>query len=120
MKKLLSVLALSLLAVACSKPDPLHESMESMGDSFKAMRESNDLAQMQSDWDAFKEARSVAAAQTMGPEEQKDFEQGMQRLAKLSKAVDAAFASGDVEAVKASLQKLGKVRKKYHDKLKVD
>ncbi|MDO3386790.1 cytochrome b562 [Gilvimarinus sp. SDUM040013] len=120
MKKLMIVLLLPLLAVACSKHDPLHESMESMGDSFKAMRESDDLVEVQAQWQSFKEALDIAQAQTMGPEEQADFEHGMQELAELTQALDAALAAKDLAAAKASLKKLGEVRKEYHDKLKVD
>lgn len=81
MKTLFTVLAVSVLLVACAKPNPLHESMESMGEAFKAMRESSDLAEIKTQWTAFKEALAIAEAQTMGPEEQPDFEQGMKELA---------------------------------------
>lgn len=120
MKKLFTVLAVSLLLVACAKPDPLHDSMESMGDAFKAMREANDLAEIQTQWSAFKEALAVAEAQTMGPDEQPDFEQGMKELGELTQVVDAALASGQIDAVKEALKRMGEVRKEYHDKLNVD
>lgn len=120
MKKLMTLLALATLCVACAKHDPLHEAMESMGDSFKAMRETSDLTEFQSQWQSFKEAVAIAEAETMGPEEQADFEQGMDKLTQALPLVDAALAAGDLEAAKAVLKDMGAVRKEYHDKLKVD
>lgn len=113
-----SVLVIGM--AGCSKHDPLHDSMEEMGGSFKAMRESQDDETMLNEWQSFKDALATAKAQTVAAEDQPKFDEGIQKLEELSAQVDVALAAGDIADTKALFKKMGEVRKEYHDALGVD
>ncbi|UTF59334.1 cytochrome b562 [Gilvimarinus sp. DA14] len=120
MKNWLMVAALAVGVTACSKHDPLHDSMEDMGGAFKAIRESQTDEALLSEWQHFKDALAVAKAQTVAPEDQAKFDEGIQKLEQLSAQVDTALAAGDMAGAKALLKQMGEARKKYHDALGVD
>ncbi|WP_020210771.1 cytochrome b562 [Gilvimarinus chinensis] len=120
MKYWLMASALVVGLAGCSKHDPLHDSMEEMGGSFKAMRESQNDEAMLNEWQNFKTALATAKAQKVTAEDQPKFDEGMQKLEELSAQVDVALAAGDMAGAKALLKKMGPARKEYHDALGVD
>ncbi len=120
MKYWLSALAVVVALGGCSKHDPLHDSMEDMGGSFKAMRDAQSDEALQSQWASFKEALAVAEAQKVAPEDQAKFDEGMQKLQETVAQIDAALAAGDMAAAKQQFKALGETRKEYHDALGVD
>ncbi|MDO3383348.1 cytochrome b562 [Gilvimarinus algae] len=119
MKPFLAALLCALMLGACSKHDDLHESMETMGDAFKTMRESSDLDAVKTEWESFKAGVELAQMQQVAPEDQATFDKGMDELAERMAGVDAALAAGDLELAKQGMKRLGEVRKEYHDKLEV-
>lgn len=121
MKRLLLTIALpAVLIMGCSEHSELHESMETMGDSFKVMRKSDDLEAVKAEWVMFKEAQNVAQAQKVPPEDQAEFDSGMDEVSPLITKIDTALNAGDLAAAKSLFKQLGEVRKEYHDKLEVD
>lgn len=121
MKLLLLIIVLpAVLLMGCSKHDELHESMESMGESFKVMRKSDDIAEVKAEWVNFKQAQLVAQKQKVPAEDQSEFDNGMSEVSPLIDKIDAALNADDLAAAKGLFKQLGEVRKEYHDKLNVD
>lgn len=119
MNKLIPLALLTIALTGCSKHSELHDSMEDMGGAYKAMRDSDDLAQIKKEWDTFKASLDVAEAQMVKPEDQATFNEGIDELTAAVARVDAAIASGNMMKTKELLKGFGDIRKEYHDKLGV-
>ena len=120
MKKILIAVTMALVVSACSKHDPLHDSMESMGEAFKAMRKTDDLVTIKQQWLDFKKSANIAKVQQVKPEDQPAFDEGMNKLSDAITQIDRALEDNNLIAAKAAMKQLGEVRKKYHDKLGID
>lgn len=119
MKRLLPCIALFIALGGCSKSSELHDAMEEMKEPYKAMRETDDLNTIETQLAAFVQALAVAKVQSVKPEDQPIFEEGIKKLVELTEQAQAAVAAGNVEQAKSLLKKMGDVRKEYHDKLGV-
>ncbi len=119
MKYLLTAIAIAAALSACSRSSELHESMETMGGSFKAMRNANQGSDIQTHLAEFKAALSIAKAQPVRAEDQAEFDEGMQKLETELAALESALAEGDAEAAAQHMKALGGLRKEYHDALGV-
>lgn len=119
MKNYFLLFLVVVMFTGCSKSSVLHDSMEEMGDAYKAMRDSSNLETINKEFTDFKAALDMASQQTVKPEHQDTFNEGMDELKTLVKQVDAALAAGDVDKTKQILEKLGDVRKEHHEELGV-
>ena len=119
MKKFFPLVFVIAALVGCSRSTPLHDSMEGMGGSFKAMRKSDDIEVLKAQWAVFKTELNVAATQQVLPMYQTSFNEGMDKLKGLVVSVDAALAAGNLGEVKNLLQQLDETRKEFHKKLEV-
>lgn len=119
MNKIFSLLLTVMVFTGCSKPSVLHDSMEEMGDAYKTMRDSSSVDAISAQFTEFKAALDTASQQQVKPEHQETFDKGMDELATLAPQVDAALASGNLALAKQLLEKMGDVRKEYHDELGV-
>ena len=119
MKQLLPCLALALALSACTDHSPLHEAMEDMKGPFKTMRETDDAATIKTEFAAFKKGLEIAKVQKVKAEDQATFEEGMKELVALASQVEEALNAGNLQSAKELLQKMGGVRKEYHEKLGV-
>lgn len=117
--RLFLVLGLVVLA-GCSKPSPLHEAMEEMGSSFKVMREATNFETIKQEFPEFQAALEVASAQKVKPEHQATFDEGMDELEPLVAQLETALAADNALAAEQLLQKIGDVRKEYHEELEVE
>jgi len=119
MKYFSTLLLLSaVFFLGCSKNE-LHESMETMGGSFKIMKNSEDLEEIKRELTKFKAALEISKTQQVNPEHQDTFKKGMKDIENLLKYVEISLDSGDIKGTKTILEQLGKVQKKYHEKLGV-
>ncbi|MBX2857431.1 MAG: hypothetical protein KTR17_02110 [Cellvibrionaceae bacterium] len=119
MKTTLLLTLVMFLVIACSK-SPLHNAMEAMGSAYKAMRQSQDLAGLQTETAKFAAALKIAETQSLPPEHQQSFKEGMDKINAELVQLQNTLASGDMEQSEAQVKALGKIRKQYHDKLGVD
>ncbi|WP_028885095.1 cytochrome b562 [Teredinibacter turnerae] len=119
-KRALLVIALVFTVIAgCSRHSELHEAMETMGDSFKAMRNETDKAKLQEELAVFKGALDIAIQQKIMPEDQSVFDEGMKKTQEALAQLEAAVASGNDAAIAEALKKVGGFRKEFHEKLGV-
>ena len=118
MKHLILVTLFMVCITGCSKND-LHDAMESMGSSFKTMRDSDEIAALKSELDTFTTSYNIAKKQQIKAEDQSTFNEGMKELNQLLTQLKTNIDAGDVQKSKELLKQLGKVRKKYHEKLGV-
>ncbi len=120
MKKILlaSILTATFIT-GCSKPEPLHDSMESMGDNFKALRDAQSIDDKKQFLMKFKEQVEIAKQQKVRAEDQETFDEGMKKLSTQLALVIAQVEAGQVENLQAQLKKLGELRKEYHELLEV-
>lgn len=109
-----------IVVTGCSKSSVLHDSMEDMGDAYKTMRDSNSVEAISAEYSEFKAALDTASQQQVKAEHQDTFNKGMDELTALVPQVDAALAAGNLESAKQLLEKMGDVRKEYHDELGVE
>lgn len=119
MKRLLPCIAVLIALNGCSKSSELHDTMEDMKEPYKAMREANDINQVKTELAVFVQGLNIAKVQQVKPEDQATFDEGMKKLVELTGQVEAAVAAGNLDEAKSLLQKMGDVRKEYHDKLGV-
>ncbi len=119
MKKILFFLALVIALSACESSE-LHDSMEDMGKTYKAMRESEDLAVIKAQYANLKSSFDIAIAQQVHPEEQATFQEGMDKMADLIQQLETAIAADDVDGAKNILKQLGDNREDYHERLGID
>lgn len=114
-----AILVSTLFIGGCFESSPLHESMEDMGDRYKTIKESDDLALIKKEYASLKSAFEIAKAQTVEPDAQATFKEGMDKTAKLMAQLEAAIAEGDLDTTKSLIKELGSTRKEYHDELGV-
>lgn len=120
MKHLIFVTFFIFCVTGCSKSkNDLHDTMESMGSSFKTIRDSDELAALKSELDTFSASYNIAKNQQVNAEDQPTFNEGMKELGQLLNQLKTNIDTGDVQKSKELLKQLGKVRKKYHEKLGV-
>ena len=119
MLKTVYVYLIFILALTACESSELHKSMEGMGDSYKSIRESEDLTVIKNEFSKFKAALETANAQKIAPDNQATFDEGMKELADIVNQLDAALATNDLQNAKTLFEQLGKIRKKYHKKLDV-
>ena len=119
MKKLFPLILAAAALVGCSKPSPLHQSMEDMGGAYKAMKDSDSIPAIKEQLVLFKAGLDIAKSQPVKPEHQETFDEGIEKLYVLVASAEAAVAANSLPAAKELMQKLGDTRKKYHDELGV-
>lgn len=119
MKRFLSCIALLAVLSGCSESSELHDAMESMKEPYKTMREANDINQVKAEFATFMQGLNIAKIQKIKAEDQATFDEGMKKLVELAGQTEAALAANNLEEAKSLLQKMGDVRKEYHDKLGV-
>lgn len=119
MSKILLITVLLLSLLGCAKSE-LHNAMEEMGESFKAMEESESLAVMDNELSRFQAALDTARQQTLSEEHHSSFEEGTDKIAELAAQLRQAVDAGDNQQARALLKKMRSTRKEYHDKLEVD
>ncbi len=120
-KRVFVLLACSMLALlGCSRGSDLHEAMESMGDSMKEMRKSEELEKLRQELAAFKAALEVAAQQKVKEEHQGTFDEGMEKVQQGTKKIQQAIDAGNAELAKSMLKELHEIEEKYHEKLGIE
>ena len=118
MKHLILATLFMISITGCSK-NGLHDTMESMGSSFKTMRGSDEITALKSELKTFTASYNIAKNQKVNTEDQPMFNEGMKELNQLLNQLKTHIDAGDVQKSKEVLKQLGKVRKKYHEKLGV-
>ncbi|MCU4677267.1 cytochrome b562 [Catenovulum sp. 2E275] len=118
-KILLTSLLTAAFLAGCSQPEPLHDAMESMGSNFKALRDAQSIDEKKQILAQFKEQVEIAKQQKVRPEDQKTFDEGMEKLSTQLALVMAQVEAGQIENLQAQLKKLGELRKEYHELLEV-
>ncbi len=120
MKKalLIAALASSISLVGCSD-NGLHDAMEDMGGSLKATYQAESVDVMKAELDKFMAALNSAKQQKVIPDQQADFEEGLQEVETLILQMKAALDSGNVEQAKAIFPQLKEVKEKYHEMFEV-
>lgn len=113
-----AVLVVAVALAACGESE-LHGAMEGMGESYKSMKEAPALVDMKAQLEVFKAELEVARQQTVKPEHQADFDEGLEKVGQLTAQMTLAVESGDINAARALLENLREVRKQYHEKLGV-
>lgn len=119
MKKLFPIAFAVAVLAGCSKPSPLHQSMEDMGGAYNTMKDSNNIPAIKGQVALFKAGLNIAKDQPVRPEDQATFDEGIEELNILVVSIEAAVAANNLPVAKELMQKLGEARKKYHDKLGV-
>ena len=119
MKKILFFLAVVIALSSCESSE-LHDSMEDMGKTYKAMSKSEDFAVIKEKYADLKSSFDIAVAQQVHPEEQATFKEGMDKMADLLQQLETAIAADDVDGAKHILKQLGDNREDYHEKLGID
>ena len=119
MKFLMLIAIISMALVACSKSE-LHEAMEDMGGSYKAMRKAETLEQMQAELDKFTASVDIAKQQQVNPDDQQTFDEGMKKLTDKIGKLSSAIEAGAMEDAKNALKDLRELKKELHEKLDVD
>ena len=104
----------------CSKPNPIHEGMESMGKSFKALRQAETLADKQQLIAEFEKHVLMVQKQQVKPEDQATFDEGIEKLLTEVQAVKAALELGNIENIKPQLKALHDLEEEYHELLGVE
>ena len=110
----------SVLLIGCSKPNPIHEGMESMGKSFKALRQAETLADKQQLIAEFEQHVLMVQKQQVKPEDQATFDEGIDKLLSEVQAVKAALEQGNIENIKPQLKALHDLEEEYHELLGVE
>lgn len=119
MKKLFPIILAVATLAGCSKPSPLHQSMEDMGGAYNVMKDSGSIPAIKEQLVLFKAGLNIAKDQPVKPEHQDTFDEGMKKLNVLVASAEAAVAANNLPAAKEIMQKLGDARKKYHEELGV-
>lgn len=120
MKYVLTLILISLVLAGCSRHSELHEAMEGMGDSYKAMKNAETLEQMQTELEKFSANVDIARQQKVKPEDQQTFDEGMQKLEEGVVALRQSIDSGSLADVRTAIDNLKDLKKELHDKLEVD
>ena len=119
MKNWFFIITTSFVLIACSKSE-LHESMEDMGDSFKAMRKLDSVEEIKAELDKFSANLDIASQQMVEPDDQSTFDEGMKKLQEEMNTLYAALEADDLDAAKQSLKVLHDIHEDYHEKLEVE
>ncbi|WP_017444883.1 cytochrome b562 [Gayadomonas joobiniege] len=119
LKMLFSAALIAALATACSEPDPLHHAMEGMGGAFKELRKAESIEDKKMLLAELEKHINVAAQQKVAPEDQENFDKGMEKLKVAITAIKLQLSQGNVDNIKPQLKELGQIRKEYHELLGV-
>ncbi|SMF60878.1 soluble cytochrome b562 [Alteromonadaceae bacterium Bs31] len=117
----LALLVSAMLSVlGCSRGSDLHEAMESMGDSMKAMSKSEELEQLKKELGDFTAALEVAVQQKVKEEDQLTFDEGLKKVQDGTAKIQQALEQGNADLAKKLLKELHELEEKYHEKLGVE
>ncbi len=118
MKKLVVVL-MALALAACAKSE-LHNAMEAMGDSLKVFAKSESQPEMAAALKDLLAALSVARQQMVKPEDQANFDEGLENVQMIMDDLQASLRAGNIAEAKSQLPELKKTIEKYHELLGVE
>ncbi|MER2492097.1 cytochrome b562 [Catenovulum sediminis] len=117
---LVTALFAALSLTACSKPEPLHDSMESMEDSYKSLKKAETLEDKKQLVADFEKYLLIAKEQKVRPEDQKTFDEGIEKLSQEVQALKLQLEQGNIENIKPQLKRLHDLEEEYHELLGVE
>ncbi|EWH12116.1 lipoprotein [Catenovulum agarivorans DS-2] len=119
-KLLITAVLTSAFLMACSKPNPIHEAMESMGDTYKSLKQAETVADKQQLIAQLEEHVLFAKQQKVKAEDQANYDEGMEKLLGEIQAIKLALSQGNIENIKPQLKALHDIEEEYHELLGVE